>query len=782
MRIAILLLSLLAALPTAGEVSRAELAGESLSGYPFFHHVRNFNPDEPIQVAVDPGRLPQLVGQTCDLYVVRSKSDIGWTLDPSLVDARQSGAQAVTIGGANIQANTVTAAAAGELSADAGVGLGVGYDVVLDCNQNGALDDGDAIDGRGDEPGLYAVHDTTLPGPLPVVTADYDDALWLAGRVYYPATIAGLGRLPLVVVSHGWTHIFEYYDHIGEYLASWGYVVLTHRNNVGNGDGAATLTASSTTLSNTEYLLQSLDTIGGGALNGHVDSHRIAFIGHSTGGEAVVRAYTRLKTNDVVTNEYSTEDVRLVVSMAPVAFHTIDIIDPFDVNYMVFLGAADTDTANAPTANYQQPLTIFERSTGNRQLIYMHGVGHEWLHNGDTSPLVFGPDLIGRDATHTILRGYYLPVMELYLKENLAGREFFTRSYTDYHPPGIDPDVIVANEFREAAIAERIVIDDYETETATTVSSSGGAVTFDVSNVEDVLLRDLDGSFDWTGAQPSNGMTRSRYDGDDTRGVVFDWNSGTNHYELEVPADRRDFSGAGFLAFRAAQGTRHPRTDDHNSPMEFTLTLRDGAGVSSSILFGEYGTLTRPYRRTGNGTGAGWGNEFNTIRIRVEDFTHNGSGLDLTDVVAVRFETGVGLGAKQGRVGLDDVEVVEAASAPTFALELSHDGATTVTWPAAVDALRYSVYRGTQPAGGLSARGPGTAAYDHTCFEAADEFGDGSRTTTDGDPIPAGSAGYYYLVAPVRSAGEDSPGLATVDLDPGTPGLQLGRPTPTACP
>ena len=51
-------------------------------------------------------------------------------------------------------------------------------------------------------------------------------------------------------------------------------------------------------------------------------------------------------------------------------------------------------------------------------------------------------------------------------------------------------------------------------------------------------------------------------------------------------------------------------------------------------------------------------------RIRLSDFLHNGSGLDLTDVVALRLEFGSGYGNNQGRIGLDSVEVTSDAPAP----------------------------------------------------------------------------------------------------------------------
>ena len=89
------------------------------------------------------------------------------------------------------------------------------------------------------------------------------------------------------------------------------------------------------------------------------------------------------------------------------------------------------------------------------------------------------------------------------------------------------------------------------------------------------------------------------------------------------------------------------------------MTLRDGSGATSSIDFGAYGGgLEEPYQRTGEGTGAGWANEFEVIRIRLTDFLRNETPLDMTDIVAVRFEFGAGFGDERGRVAIDDVELM----------------------------------------------------------------------------------------------------------------------------
>jgi hypothetical protein len=771
------------ALPASAEVVRTELAGETLAAYPFFHYVRSFGPRDPVEIGLDPSRFPQLAGSTCDLWIVADRSAEHWGSDRVLVDVRAYGPQPIAITGSTIEPNRRKVASAGELDSDAGPGLGVGYDLVLDCDRDDTLSDGDLIDGHGDEAGLYAVHDTVEPGPLPVARLELDEGPFLAQRIFHPAALSDFARLPLVVVSHGWTLDHTQYDYLGEHLASYGYLVLVHENDTGFGDGQGTLRASTTTLTNTDHLITHQATLGGGLLAGHIDAHNIVFVGHSTGGEGVVRAYTRLYTGDFVPQSFGVSDVVLVSSMGPVSFHPANVVSPHAVNYHQFLGAADTDTANAPIPTFAQPISIYERGTGNRQLGYIHGVGHGWFNEPPSPDWAEGPNLIGRAATHEVLRGYYLPLVELYTRGNPAATDFFTRTYTDFHPAGIDANVVMATEYRDGAAAGNFVIDDFQTESDTGISSSGGAVSSSVANVAEVLMGDLDSSFDWTGAQPSNGLTRARFPSDDPRCVVFDWNGAASFYELEVVPAERDFADDEYLSFRAAQGTRHPETDALDAPLSFSVTLRDGGGATSTIDFDVLGRLTRPYERTGFGSGVGWANEFQTVRIRLEDFGRNGSDLDLGDVVAVRFDFGPGFGSPRGRIGLDDVEVVRREEEEPLRFERLAGGELAITWPAVPGALHYNVYRGTIPADGLRARGTGFAVYDHVCHESADATGDGARRShDDASPPPPGVAGFYYLISAVGASGEATLGHASVDLDPSTPGDQLRRPNAAPCP
>jgi hypothetical protein len=632
----------------------AELAGQSLAGYPHFQHVRVIHEGGAVELGVDPLLVPAVAGISADVYVVAARTTAGWQGDRLLVDVRAGGAQPVTFTASGIQSNTVQLDA-GTLSGNAGTGLGVGYDVVVDVNLNGVLDDEDVIDGLGDEAGFYVVADTTQPGPLATVEITYSGGSFLGQNTFYPANIATLGKVPLVVVSHGNGHDYRWYDHIGHHLASYGYVVMSHQNNTGPGSSFASLT----TLSNTEYILANQATIGGGVLDGHIQEDNILWIGHSRGGEGVVRAYTRLLNDEWTSTYFDEDDIQMVLSIAPVTHISSSLSFPDDTNFILMYGSSDADVSGSPSSSSSKPFAFYERAFGYKHVFYVQGAGHAYFHNGGGSCVCTGPSTLSLATVHDYELGYVLPLVKRYADGNVPALDFFERMDGDLRPAGLAASVVASKEYREPLALGHFVIDDFQTQTSLGVSSSGAAVTRSVFNAVEGLMRDQDGSFNFSAAVPMNGMTRYDDSGDDGRALVFDWPSpGSYFLEFAVPTAAMDMSDDAYLSFRACQGTRHPETDLLDGPVEFTVTLRDTGGTTSSIRTGLYGDITRTYERTGSGSGAGWANEFSTVRLRLTDFLVDGSGLDLTGVEAVRFEFGAGFGSVRGRLGFDDLEIV----------------------------------------------------------------------------------------------------------------------------
>lgn len=669
-----------------GQLTQTELAGNGLLDYPYFEFIKAINANDNVEVAIDPTRFPAIVGQTCDIYVVAAKTTAEWSADPTLTDITPGGALTVTISGANIQSNTWEVAAPNQLSADAGLGLGVGYDVILDFNQDGVLNGTDFIDGRNNESGFYKVHDTTLPGPEGVTELDYNLNVTIATtygipltqtaqNLFFPTDVAGVlaetnEKLPLVIVSHGNTHIYHIYDHIGMYLASYGYVVMSHANNTAPGP----VSASTTTLGHTDALIDQIAAgaiPGAGALTGNVDTNRIVWIGHSRGGEGVVVAYDRMFDGSYSPINFDMSDIKLISSMLPTDFQAFDpkpadipsssIADPNDVNYHLWTASGDSDVNGGAAFSAAQTYHIHDRGIGNRQSTTVQGVGHSWFHNGGGFPYIDGNCQLDQPTTHSILLGHMLPLVKRYVNDNIPSLDFLTRQYESFRPMGVPSGNVciqVSHEYYDATAntsfnaQKTVVIDDYQSQNSPIVSSSGEAVSYTVENLMEDRLDDNNSDFTWVVTDPFNGATQAGAT-DVSRGVVFDWTGNDLYYEWALPISERDLTDNLYLSFRGAQGTQHPNTLAYLGDLTFSVTLRDGQSnpVSSSINIGAYGGgFEQPYDRA-----AGWHNEMETIRIRLTDFLNNGSGLDLSDVVAIRLDVGPSYGSPEGRIVIDDL-------------------------------------------------------------------------------------------------------------------------------
>ncbi len=675
-------------------VTKTELAGNSISDYPHFEYVKAINANDNVEIAIDPTRFPAIATQTCDIYVVAAKTTIQWNADNTLTDVRGS-AQTVTFSGTDIQSNTFQVAAANQLSANAGLSLGVGYDVVLDFNQDGLLNGDDFIDGRHNESGFYMVHDTTAAGPEAVTELTYNIAAGFgipAGfesqNLFFPSDVAGVRaatgeNLPLIIVSHGNGHWYEHYDHIGNHLASYGYVVMSHKNNTGPGP----VSASTTTLAHTDALIDQIAVsaiAGAGALTGNIDTDRIVWIGHSRGAEGVAVAYDRMSDGNYLPTKFAMDDIKLISSMLPTDFQgtgitpccggdspSTSIADPGEANFHLWTASGDSDVNGSASCDQCQTFHLHDRATGNRQSTVVQGTGHGWFHNGGGNPWFTGPCSIGEANTHLVQLGHFLPLVKRYVDDNIPSIDFLTRQYESFRPIGVptgNPCIVVSHEYLDASPntpsnpQKTIIIDDYQSQFADGTSSIGSPVSFNVQNLTEDRLDDNNSNFDWTSSDPFNGATQASAT-DSSRGVVFDWTGDNRFYEWEIPAGERDFTDNMFLSLRGAQGTRHPNTLAILDDLTFTVTLRDGQAVpvSSTISIDAFGGgFEQPYQRSGplhdpTAPIRGWHNEMETIRIRLTDFLNNGSGLDLTDIVAVRLEVGPAHGSPEGRIVIDDL-------------------------------------------------------------------------------------------------------------------------------
>ena len=628
------------------------LVGRPLTIHPHFEYVNAFNVDETLYTALDPTRYADRIGAPFDIYVVPHRTRSQWAKDPSLTDAGDGPVSSQLNSGSLID-NVVTVWEE-DLPYDLS-SLTTGLDVVYDFGQDGTLDPGDLIDGL-DGAGMWSVLPLTTEGPHDTESFEYSVSFQETMLVYAPTNLDELPLAPLVVISHGNGHDYRWYDYLGEHLASWGYVVMSHYNDTIPG----TVTAAVTTRLNTETFLRDLAPEGASELGGEIDTSAIVWIGHSRGGEGVVLAYDDLVEGDASSDEYSWEDIQIVSSIAPVIFEGPDEADPHNVTYHLLAGSADGDVTGGPNSSGVQYFRIFTNHTGDGLVTYVQGATHNDFNccgSADGAWVTGSGPRVGADAAQDAAKSYYLALLEWKLRGNTVLLEYFDRMPSRFRPLGVD--MILSNQWMPGQeTAGRRVIDDFQSAPALEESSSGGAVSFSVSNAFEGELDDAGSNLGWIESDPMNGMTWASSDGPNAdKGLVFDFD-GPSHIEFDWPVDVWNVSRGGWLSFRTCQGTRHPYTEALDGFLNYAVVLVDQKGHESRIDFGAYGKVPDPYERTGLGDGSGWSNEFTTVQIPLLAFTTDNPDLDLEYIRSLRFEFGEGDSSPMGRVGIDDIQVL----------------------------------------------------------------------------------------------------------------------------
>lgn len=640
------------------EISSPEvrLACIQLPAAPYASFVGTFIVGTNISVAIDPALTFVVAGETADLFVVAARTQIQWDNDDLLIDVRGA-PQSIVFGSGGVSANRFVVSGSASISADGGLAVGRGYDLVVDIDRDGHLSAGDLIDGRGDRAGIWVTRDPGAAGPLAVTTlASYTATGVTAGftlsRLWYPTSIASMTPRPLVVISHGNGHQYSWYDYLGTHLASWGYIVISHQNNTVPGIE----TASTTTLQHTSAIISQQATVAGGAINGKLDASKIVWIGHSRGGEGIVRAFDRIFDATYTPTGYGLSNLKFLCAIAPTDFLGVGSANPHAANFMLLWGAADGDVSGIPTSSVAWSFDLAERSAGFRNTVYVHGADHNDFNCCGVNDFM-GPagTAILNAGAQAVAKAFILAGVKYHIDEELPMKEFLWRPSSTLRPPVVVATTTIVKELVHPASAGGVMIDSFQSQTSTTISSCGGTVVSSVGSISEALARDSDGSYTWSTSSPHNGSIRATAS-DTQRMIAWDWNSAQN-MEWSIPVAIQDVSLLEFIEVRVGQGSRHPNTVTLNGGATFTVTLRDAALIEARVSSTAQGeAVNRPYQRTGSGTGAGWQNELRTIRLRLRDFQSGGTGINLAQIVAVRIEVGGSAGSATGRFILDDLQ------------------------------------------------------------------------------------------------------------------------------
>lgn len=272
-------------------------------------------------------------------------------------------------------------------------------------------------------------------------------------HVVYPASdsqsksVGGTGRLPIVVIQHGahdWLRTgpvrfvdsYKGMQYLQDELASHGMVSVSVDANAANVFNGTLIDMRAQLVISALDTLRALDQDAKSIFRGRLDFARIGLVGHSRGGDAVVRAGKRIAAS------HPDYDVKFVFSLAPTDFSGQAkqdqrmVLERSDCDFFAVLyGTADGDVSGRDGAKGigGTGFRHYDRARCNKAMLFIEGCNHNrfntvWMADtGDE----FGihPDDVGAmrsEATHRELLGEYVGALARWqLLGDAAGKDLF---------------------------------------------------------------------------------------------------------------------------------------------------------------------------------------------------------------------------------------------------------------------------------------------------------------------------------------------------------------------
>ncbi len=500
----------------------------------------------------------------------------------------------------------------------------------------------------------------------------------LKASVHYPTGLAG-GPYPLVVFMHG-RHVtcyrgtttalrwpcrstetaipsYQGYDYIAEKLASNGYVVVSvSANGINAYDNNVTDLGMQARAELIQRHLQQWSTFNtagaapfGTKFVGKVDLQRVGTMGHSRGGEGVVKHYVH---NASLGSPYG---VKAVFPLAPVDFNrpvanntALAVMLPYcdgdvndnqgvhfydDARYNVAGDAAPKHTVQVMGGNHNYFNTVWTPG------LFPAGTSDDWTYtSGGSADPQCGTGTGNKRLTAAQQRGVGLAYISAVMRAYVGGETQFLPHLTGQSapPPSAQTTDLHVSYHAPDTAAKRRDVNRLLTSTNLTTNTLGGA-----SAQAGLTPHDLCGgaspqpqhclpSTQSTARQPHTVPSARASTMRGLSQLRTGWSSTTTAaYTNDLPSGARDVSGFGWLQFRVAVNfadTRNPS----GVPQNFTVVLTDGAGAASAVTVASYtDALFYPPGSVGPVPKV----VLNMARIPVTAF----SGVNLSDIRSVRF-------------------------------------------------------------------------------------------------------------------------------------------------
>ncbi|HEX8687092.1 MAG TPA: hypothetical protein VF654_11340 [Pyrinomonadaceae bacterium] len=530
--------------------------------------------------------------------------------------------------------------------------------------------------------------DPGAAGPLAVTREEYNygdlafqpsgfpAAVELKASVHYPTGLAG-GPYPVVVFLHG-RHVtcyrgtttalrwpcrstetvipsYQGYDYIGQNLASHGYIVISvSANGINAYDNNVTDLGMQARAELIQRHLQQWNTFNtagaapfGTKFVGKVNLQKVGTMGHSRGGEGVVKHFAYNKSLG------SPYGVKAVFPLAPVDFNrpvanntALAVALPYcdgdvndnqgvhfydDARYNVAGDTGAKHTIQVMGANHNFYNTVWTPG------MFPAGTGDDWgFVSGGTADAHCGTGAGNKRLTSAQQRGTGLAYLSAFMRAYVGGETQFLPYLTGETPPPPSAQTTDLHVSYHAPAAARRDVNRLLTSTNLTTNTLGGATTqagltpHDLCGGDSPQPQHCLPSTQATSRQPHTVPSARATTVRGLSQLRTGWSSTTATYTNNLPTGATNVSGFRWLTFRVSVNfadTRNPS----GIPQNFRVVLTDGTGATSAVTVASYSdVLFYPPGSVGPVPKV----VLNTARIPVTAF----SGVNLSDIRSVQFK------------------------------------------------------------------------------------------------------------------------------------------------
>ena len=663
-----------------GCVNKIPISGASVIGAPYFEYRDTFTFGEDVWAGLDPGIVdPGNISKMCALYVIQSKDGAGWA-DNSLNHI---------FGNASVTKHKMQAGCmnANKILVWPNVQQVGNYDIVADFGNNTADAASFVQDNQYNTPldmidGYFTSGFRVLPDPGTMVESsisnygnwNYTEAdvaslglsgtvtiqdssnqyhssgspmivsrqLRLKAHVFFPADTLGITdpaqislaqpNYPLIVIIHGNGQSYTAYDFLLQHFARNGFIAASIDVRYFNGSVEAHGMGAQ---GRAEALFHHLTVIN--TKFGAKVQNNIGIMGHSRGGEAVIKA-ARFNQQQTLGH-----NINAVISLAPTdQYGTETLSGLWSKPYFVLYGSRDGDIDGGIwVTGYTVPMTGFaqyDRAAGSpKSMCFVYKATHNGFitANSDSGD----GDLIS--VSHQ--RAFTLAYMNAFFRWHLKNEPHWQGMFAGEWTPGSVKTTGATFQMQYRPVTGQVV-DEFEGALNWQSSTIGGTVSQlnlpanpEENKMSAAIIAGLD--------------PKSPHD---TQGMKIRWDNFNDAVLFSVPAASKDVSGYTFLSFRITQKA-DSASNPVNQSQDIRVALKDGANNERAVRVSPFYTIPFPEYRPDHSLSK---SAMASIRIPLVSYRIVCAGMAAVDLANISTLSFVFSEKQTGEIEIDNVEFV----------------------------------------------------------------------------------------------------------------------------